>query len=230
MRGMRNGNWSTQELERLKTLYPQGGERHASRLLRRSVVSVRKRAVDLYRRKIRKGPWERDEDDQLRLSYGILNLRGLRLVLARSRKDVLERIHHLREMRRRGSWARDEEILLKRIYPNRSDEDLEVCISRSRAQIAKMAARLCLAKDKRFTAAVASSSTARTSMPRWSRDDVDRLEELYPDRDNLEIAQILSRSVASVANKASQLGLRKSKIALARMGRANVARRYISMP
>ncbi len=230
MREMRNGNWSAQELERLKILYPQGGERHASRLLRRSVVSVRKRTVELYRRRIRRGPWEPDEDDRLRLSYGILNPRGLCLVLARSRKDVLERIRHLREKRRRGPWVRDEEILLKRIYPNRSDEDLEVCISRSRAQIAKMAARLCLAKDKRFTAAVASPSTAKTSMPRWSRDDVVNLRELYPDRENLEIAQTLGRSVVSVANKASQLGLRKSQIALARMGRANVARRYISRP
>ena len=226
MREMRNGNWSAQELDRLRILYPQGGERHASRLLRRSVASVRKRATQLYRRKTQKGSWERDEDDRLRLSYGILNLRGLCLVLARSRKEVQERIRHLREKRRRGPWVRDEENLLKRIYPNRSDEDLEVCVSRSRAQIAKMAARLCLAKDKRFTAAVASPSTAKTRMPRWSSDDVDRLGELYPDRENLEIAQTLGRSVASVANKASQLGLKKALAMLRGMGRRNVAGRY----
>ena len=42
----------------------------------------------------------------------------------------------------------------------------------------------------------------------------------------LEIARELGRSVASIANKANQLGLRKSPALLARIGRANVAIRY----
>ena len=227
MREVRKGNWSAQELERLKNLYPQGGEGHASSILRRSVVSVRKRVLRLFGAKKRKGPWSTEEDQQLRLSFGVLDLRGLCLVLARTRKDVLERIRQFRQKRRRGPWSRTEEFLLKRVYANRADEDVEVCLSRSRARIAAMAARLCLAKDKKFTARTTNSSTAsRTPMPRWSSTEVRQLEELYLDRDNLDIAKVLGRSVASVANKASQLGLRKSRLALARMGRENVGFRH----
>ena len=53
-----------------------------------------------------------------------------------------------------------------------------------------------------------------------------KLRELYPDNDNLDIARRLGRSVASVANKANQLGLHKSAALLARIGRKNVAVRY----
>lgn len=225
--GVRRGNWSSQELARLKVLYPQGGEHHASRLLRRSVVSIRKRVRALFEQPKRKGPFSRDEDSQLRLSYGVLGIRALCIVLGRSRVDVVERIKHLRDKRRRGPWTRSEEILLKRIYSNRTDEDLEVCLSRSRAQIVKTAARLCLAKDKRFSANKGRSTRRKkTPMPRWSPEDEQRLEELYPDLDNLEIAKILGRTVASVANKGSQMGLRKSATSLARMGKDNVALRY----
>ncbi len=225
-RGMRKGNWSSQELERLKLLYPQSGERHVASLLRRSAASVRRKTTEMFRRKNTRGDWIPKEEEQLRLSYGVLNLRALCLVLARSRRDVTERIRILRQ-KRRGSWTRSEELLLKRIYPTRSDEDLEVCMSRSRGQIAKTAARLCLAKDKKFTAEAGSLAVAlRTTMPRWAASEVVRLKELYSDSDNLEIARTLGRSVTSVANKASQMGLKKSRTVLAEIGRQNVSHRY----
>lgn len=229
-RGMRKGNWSSQELERLRILYPQSGERHVSRLLRRSAASVRRKTTELFRRKNTRGDWSPKEEHQLRLSYGVLNLRALCLVLARSRRDVSERIRILRQ-ERRGPWTRSDELLLKRIYPNRSDEDLEVCMSRSRRQIARMARRFCLAKDKKFTAQGGSLAVAcRTTMPRWGASEVIRLQELYTDRDNLEIARAFGRSVASVANKASQMGLKKSRNVLAEIGRQNVKHRYSDGP
>ena len=80
MREVRKGNWSAPELDRLKNLYPQGGEEHASTILRRSVVSIRKRVLTLFGRKKRKGPWGAEEDQQLRLSFGVVDLRGLCLV------------------------------------------------------------------------------------------------------------------------------------------------------
>lgn len=229
-RGMRKGNWSSQELERLKILYPQRGERHVASLLRRSAASIRRKTTEMFRRKNTRGDWSPKEEVQLRLSYGVLNLRALCLVLARSRKDVTERIRILRQ-RHRGPWTRSEELLLKRIYPSRSDEDLVVCMSRSRGQIARMAARLCLAKDKKFTTETGSLAVARrTTMPRWTASEVIRLQELYADSDNLEIARALGRSVTSVANKASQMGLKKSRIVLAEIGRQNVKRRYREEP
>lgn len=225
-RGMRKGNWSSQELERLKILYPQSGERHVASLLRRSAASVRRKTTEMFRRKNTKGDWSPKEEEQLRLSYGVLNLRALCLVLARSRRDVTERIRILRQ-KRRGPWTRGEELFLKRIFSNRSDEDLEVCMSRSHRQIARTAARLCLAKDKKFTAGAGSLAVARrTTMPRWTAAEVVRLQELYADRDNLELARALGRSVTSVANKASQMGLKKSHLVLAEIGRQNVGRRY----
>jgi hypothetical protein len=126
----------------------------------------------------------------------------------------------LRARVRRGAWSRAERQLLKELYGTRSDEDLEVSCSRARADVAAMAAQLCLAKDKRF----AARSGAR--MPRWTAAEVERLRQLYPDRDNLEVARRIGRTVTSVANKANQLGLRKSPSLLADLGRSNVAVRY----
>jgi hypothetical protein len=63
-------------------------------------------------------------------------------------------------------------------------------------------------------------------MPRWTPPEVERLRAIYPDRDNLAVAQALGRTVTSVANKANQLGLRKSPLLLADIGRANVSLRY----
>jgi hypothetical protein len=117
-------------------------------------------------------------------------------------------------------------LLLKQLYGSRSDQDLEVCLSRSAPQIARAAKLLCLCKDKRFAAAMPGAGI-RLPMPRWSREEERRLAAVYPHRDNLDIARELRRSVASVANKASQLGLKKSERVLREMGRKNVAVRYI---
>ena len=65
-------------------------------------------------------------------------------------------------------------------------------------------------------------------MPRWSADEVERLRRVYSDRDNLAVARLLGRSVTSVANKANQLGLKKSSSVLTAIGRHNVALRYRS--
>ena len=222
--GRKRGNWSAQELERLKLLYPRRGEAHVAELLRRSAESVRRRAQGLFRRGLRRGAWTEAEDARLRQGYGVLDLRALALVLARSERDVRERVVWLRGTRRRGPWTGDEEALLKQLYGSRSDQDLEVCLSRSTAQIAKAAARLCLSKDKRFLARARGAE--RQAMPRWSPAEVQRLAAVYSDRDNLEVARVLGRSVASVANKASQLGLRKDESLLSQSGRRNVQSRY----
>ena len=63
-------------------------------------------------------------------------------------------------------------------------------------------------------------------MPRWTDDEIVRLREIYADRDNLAVARMLGRTVTSVANKANQLGLKKSRRLLADIGRTNVAVRY----
>lgn len=206
-------------------LYPKCPEERVVSIMNRSPTSVRRRARELFQRSPRRGEWTADEDRQLRISFGVLDLHALALVLARSERDVSQRIGHLRGVRRRDVWSQGELSLLKQLYGTRSDEDLEVCLSRSRAQIATVARQLCLSKDKRFSSREQVGEPNR-AMPRWTVEDERRLVSMYANRDNLDIARRLGRSVASVANKASQLGLRKSRRVLREMGRRNVSVRY----
>jgi len=220
---LRRGNWSVEELQRLRRLLPRRGVADAARLLRRSPESVRRRALALFAGQARRAGWTPDDDIALRQSWGALEPRLLAATLARSVQEVQRRAQQLRAELRTDAWSRAEERLLKQLYGTRRDEDLEVCLQRPRSEIARVAARLCLSKDKRF-AKVATA--VRQRMPRWVPADVELLCRLYPERPNLEVARLLHRSVASVANKANLLGLRKSASLLARIGRANVAARY----
>lgn len=230
----RRGNWAVQELERLRQLVPRRGIADTALLLRRSEASVLRKAQQLLRVPARRGPWTASDDGRLRESWGVLDLRLLALVLGRTPADVKRRADELRMRLRTGVWTRDELQGLKDLFGTRSDDDLEIALGRSRDDVRAMARQFCLAKDKRFAAHAARgrSSTGTRSrqvcsdMPRWTAAQVDRLQALYADRDNLTVARLLGRSVASVANKANQLGLRKSADLLAQIGRANVATRY----
>jgi hypothetical protein len=115
--------------------------------------------------------------------------------------------------------------MLKQLYGTRADVDLEVCLQRSRREIAAAAQRLCLDKDKRFQKGRGRAGAPRR-MPRWTAAEIQRLQSVYADRENLEVARMLGRTVASVANKAWQLGLHKGHGLLERIGRNNVAARY----
>ena len=224
MQRRRRGNWSVHELERLRALYPRVPESRLARLLGRSVQSVQRRAREMFARAARRGEWTAAEERMLRDAYGVLQLRAIALVLARPVAEIRRRAALLRSRCRQGEWSPGEETRLKRLYGSRSDADLEVCLSRSRADIAAAASRLCLSKDKGLK--VPRSRAVVRPMPRWSLADTALLRELYTDQDNLEIARRLGRTVTSVANKASQLGLRKSPSVLRRMGRRNVGARY----
>ncbi len=46
---LKRGNWSTHELERLRSLYPKSSEESVARLLRRSVPSVHRKARQIVR-------------------------------------------------------------------------------------------------------------------------------------------------------------------------------------
>ncbi|MDP6929600.1 MAG: hypothetical protein QF412_07860 [Planctomycetota bacterium] len=228
MTGRKKGNWSSHELGRLRVLYPGHREEEVARLLHRSVESVRTRAKILFEASHRSGDWESHEDRQLRISHGVLDFAGLCLVLARSREDVGRRIEEIRLERREGLWSAEEDRLLRRLHGSRSDADLEFCLSRSAREIGERAALLCLSKDKRMSARLGVIPQSPVRMPRWTESEVELLRQIYPDRDNLEVARCLGRSVVSVANKASQLGLKKSESMLRRMGQKNVSSRYAS--
>ena len=231
---LRRGNWSVQELERLRLLLPRRGVQETAALLRRSPDSVAKKAMVLLRVPARRGPWTDDDDERLREAWGAVEPRLLAPMLGRSVTEVRRRAMELRKARRSGPWTRVELQLLKDLFGTRTDTDLEVCLSRPVAEIVREAARLCLAKDKRFRARVVADARARVEgrpaagarMPRWTEAEVALLRRIYADRDNLSVARELGRTVTSVANKANQLGLKKSPNVLADIGRANIAHRY----
>ncbi|MBM3973291.1 MAG: hypothetical protein FJ301_04235 [Planctomycetes bacterium] len=233
---MRRGNWSVQELERLRQLLPARGVLTTAQLLRRSAVCVERKAAELLRVPPRRGDWTDSDDQVLQDAWGAVDARLLAMMLGRMPHDVRKRATDLRERPLAGPWKQPERQRLKRLYGTRADADLEVCLRRPAGEVRAMAQALCLAKDKRFAAAVAGAggvaSAVRafagrpTHMPRWTAGEVERLRAIYPDRDNLAVAQTLGRTVTSVANKANQLGLHKSPVLLADIGRANVSLRY----
>ncbi|MBM4059668.1 MAG: hypothetical protein FJ265_01025 [Planctomycetes bacterium] len=229
-RRLRRGNWSVQELERLRHLLPRRGVHDTALLLRRSPDSVFRKAMDLLKVPARRGAWTTSDDARLRDSWGVVEPRLLGPMLGRSSVEVARRAAELCGQLRAGPWTRDERQQLKELYGTRRDEDLEIALLRSRAEIAAVAAQLCLAKDKRFAAGYqrpgGAAPEVRVTMPRWTPAEVAMLQGLYPDLDNLTVARRLGRTVTGVANKANQLGLRKSPRLLADIGRTNVAHRY----
>ena len=225
-RGLRRGNWSVTELERLRQLLPRRGVEAMAALLRRSAASVQRKAAEMLRVPARRGDWTASDEQLLREAFGALDLHLLSLALGRQPADVRRRAELLRSKVRTGPWTRAEEALLKDLYGTRSDADLEVSLSRSAADIAVAARRLCLAKDKRFAARGEPDEIVPQRMPRWTTAEVERLCAVYPDRPNLEVAQLLGRTVTSVANKANLLGLKKGPQVLTDIGRKNVGLRY----
>lgn len=233
-RPLRGGNWSVQELERLRQLLPRRGVASTALLLRRSPECVHRKAMQLLRVPTRRGAWTDSDDAQLRQSWGAVELRLLAPMLGRSQAELRRRAADLRGRLRTGPWSRAEVQALKELYGTRRDEDLEVTLQRPRAEIVAEAGRACLAKDKRFAAqltadpdgAGAGEPIAPRRMPRWSHAEIERLRSLYADRDNLAVARALGRTVASIANKANLLGLKKSAAVLADIGRCNIRMRY----
>ena len=221
---LKRGNWSTPDIERLRQLYPRSSEESVARLLRRSVASVQRKALTLFSRPVQSREWCYEDDLQLREGFGVVEFSALCRVLGRPARDVKKRIDLFRAQLCAGQpWRRLDLGLLKKLYGSRADQDLVVCLSRPVAEIREQAKQLCLSKDKGYRSKMVD---AGTKMPRWGTDGISQLRALYSSTPNLQLAQILDRSVASVANKASQLGLRKETRVLKEMGRRNVAVRY----
>lgn len=222
----RRGNWSVQELERLRLLLPRRGVEAVAMLLRRSAESVYRKAMEILRAPPVRGAWGEAGDAMLRDGFGVLEPRLLAALLGRTSVDVRQRVAHLRGRLRNGPWTQAERVRLKELFATRSDEDLEIAMQRHRDDVAAMARALCLAKDKRFAASARQARAGRAAMPRWTSEQVGVLVALYPQSDNLEVARRLGRTVASVANKAHQLGLHKSPTLLTSIGRSNVSWRH----
>ena len=112
---LRRGNWSVQEMERLRLLLPNRGVEQTALLLRRSPDSVLRKALDLLRVPPRRGAWTESDDWQLRQAWGAVEIRLLAPMLGRPSSEVRQRAGQLRQHRSQGDWTRAELQLLKKL-------------------------------------------------------------------------------------------------------------------
>lgn len=119
-------------------------------------------------------------------------------------------------------WTLDERAELRRIYPRSDDAELARRFGTTVEEVQAEASRHALGKDKaKFRGA---------PMPRWSAEELERLQELYPSHSNREIARVLGRTEASVTRQGARLGLRKSEARRALAGVENVQLRRVAPP
>lgn len=220
----RRGRWSQAEIARLRELYGTRDDKAIAKELNRPVQSVRRLAEQIFPLGVREGPWEPEEDERLKQLLGGTTHEVIARVLGRTPEDVARRVRELAMVQRTDPWEAEEIARLKRLYGTRTDADLAIIFGRPVEAIRRKAKSLRLAKDKAFLRRIAGAPSTR--MPRWSKEEIALLRELYPTHSNLEIAQRLDRSVKSVVSKAHNLGLKKSVERLQEMGRQNVSLRY----
>lgn len=220
--------WTEEDLERLRTRLGAHDTAFLARSLGRSVPEVLAKAEEIFDEPPRDGPWSSAQVEQLRGYVGLLDVPLIARMLGRTREAVDAKVLELARGLERAPLDAEQLTRFKRIYGTRADADLAVVFGRTLDVIEEAARAHCLSKDKAFLKRQPAEGAVprRTRMPRWSRDELARLEELYPIASNLDIARELGRSVKSVVSKAHHLGLKKGKARLQQMGRQNVAIRY----
>ncbi len=247
VRRCRRGRWSVAELRRLESEFATRDEASLARMLGRSVESLRRMARSIFEKRnvpgtqaaARRGepaggPWTPEDLDRLKRSLGFAPVATIAIVLARTEAAVESKIEELRRSRIVAPWSRDDRRRFKSLFGTRDDRDLAAIFSRTVEEVEELAEELQLRKDKVYLRKCACrrgkidvrGRQAASRMPRWRPAEVERLQELYADHSNLEIATALGRSVKSVVSKAHDLRLRKSRELLERVSRRNVGSRY----
>lgn len=242
---LKRGNWSVEELMKLREQYGRRPLPQLARELRRTEDTVRLRAEQMFQQEWcpddedpetfegREGPLTDAEREQLRFMVGISDLETMQLVLGR-RVEAIEEVLLEWSRYRAGDWDEASIEFLKSTYGTRPDWALATVLGHRVAAIQAKARELCLGKDRSVVSVdlpvlekhVVIQPQAPVRMPRWTREEVDELVQVFPELPNLEIARRLGRSVKSVVAKANELGLRKSKERLREMGRENVMIRH----
>ena len=220
----RRGRWSQSEIARLRELYGLRDDQVIAKELNRPVASVHKMAEEVFQAVPRTGPWSAHEIQELKRYLGGTTTEVIALKFGRALEEVRRQVEELRAFQQSGRWTQEEIADFKRLYGTRTDEDLALIFGRTIDSVKRLGARYCLAKDKAFLRRLTGSSATR--MPRWDRQAIGMLVELYPKTANLDLAQQLNRSVKSVVSKAHNLGLKKEIERLREMGRENVGMRY----
>lgn len=231
---LKRGNWSVEDLSRLKNQFGRKPLEQLARELKRTPETVFSRARQLYPQKTRPGKLSRSEENELRVMVGVADLQTMSLVLRRSQEEISRTLERWAYKERKGRFQPWEIRHLKQCYPCRPDWALVLVHSREIVVLRRKATELGLGRDKRcesvllpgFEPIVELYPEAAVRMPRWTAAELRRLRKLYPSQSNLEIARELGRSVKSVVAKASEVGLKKTRRRLRQMGRENVAVRH----
>ncbi|MEZ5988312.1 MAG: hypothetical protein R3F30_04170 [Planctomycetota bacterium] len=229
----KRGNWSVEELGRLRAGYGRKPVSQLARELNRTPEAVLDRAHRLYPDAPRPGALTRGEEATLRLMVGVADLATMARILRRAEAAVVAVLEDWAGRRRGGRFQPWELRHLRACWATRPDWALALVLGRDDEALRAKARELCLGKSKTlesvplpgFERVVVLHPQPPLRMPRWTGVELDRLVALYPYRSNLEIARELDRSVKSVVAKAAELGLRKSRRRLREMGRENVSLR-----
>jgi len=67
---------------------------------------------------------------------------------------------------------------------------------------------------------------AKKGRPRWTKEEIATLKNMYRAHSNASIAKLLGRKVSSVVFKGYRLGLEKGPKRLKEMGKQNIAKRW----
>ena len=192
--------------------------------LNRTVQSVRRMIGKVFEGEERVGPWTAKEVRQLKDYLGAAETAVIARILHRPEQEVDRKIQQLKGEVRQRPWTSADLQQLKRFFGTRATEDVSLILGRPVDRIEEKALELRLAKDKGYQRRAGKKTPVK--MPRWRPEEVEQLKKLYPNHDNLNIAQHLERTVKSVVSKAHDLGLKKSSERLRDMGRQNVRVRY----
>lgn len=209
----------------MKEMYGLKSVEYISKELNRPAASIQKMAETIFPIATRTGPWTAPEVQRMKKYLGICEVEIIARIFGRAVSEVQSQIEELDQRQTDAPWTQEEIAEFKRVYGTRTDKDIARVFGRTEEAVAEKANELCLAKDKAFVRKISGEETT-TRMPRWSPAEIERLRSIYADHSNLEIAQVLNRSVKSVVSKAHNIGLKKDSQRLQEMGRQNVSLRY----
>lgn len=233
---LKRGNWSVEELGKLRAQFARRPIDQLARDLRRSEEAVRDRAARIFSRRSRPGELDGEDEAALREMVGVATVDEMALAIGRDRNAVVTTLRAWASRTRSGRYLEWEQQFLKDFGSKRPDWALQLVTGRSLTVINKRRRELCLGRDRSLVAVpipeigeervLVLEPAKNRRMPRWKPEDVETLRTLYPVQSNLDVARVLGRSVKSVRSKAQDLGLRKSPERLEAMGRENVKARY----
>ncbi len=225
---LRQGHpWLDQELADLREMYPCRTNRALELHFGRSWLSIRQKAQQLGLKKLKYEnrtcrPWSDLEIGLLRDLYPDTPQEEIAAQLVgRSFSAVQARVHIL-GLSRENFWTEEETALLRQLWPDRTLSELAGILKRAPRAIRSKARRLGLRRrpmvaadsgDKEEGIASRERKSKRPAPRPWSEEEVKCLKHMYPTSSPEKIAKNLDhRSVASIKNKACELGLTERRV------------------